>query len=133
VGACVSYLCEPTYRDCRGLPGIPRVSSSETMVRMYGPSLVDCVTEFLRREGAKVDENGHLKYSSPLTQIQDIIGARVTLFYVRTESSRSDEALRWLLVCPACPQACSRCREPVPSTLGSAEARRINPRSPKPG
>lgn len=30
----------------------------------------------------KVDSNGNMKYSNPLTQIQDQIGARITVFYL---------------------------------------------------
>lgn len=41
------------------------------------------------------EENGSAKYSDPINQIQDQIGARITCFYLSDVTSISDEILRY--------------------------------------
>jgi putative GTP pyrophosphokinase len=55
----------------KGLPRIDRVGA-----RAKSPD------RFLDK-AAKVDKNGKRKYANPLAEIQDIVGARVTVFYER--------------------------------------------------
>lgn len=69
------------------LEGTPRVDNVTT--RAKSPDRFEA-------KATKENEDGTLKYADPLTEIQDQLGARITVFYLTDVKAVSDAVLKYL-------------------------------------